>query len=335
MSLTLLDIFLFRTPKASLRHAARVLPWLLLLTTHAVYAAPSNPNPRPLVRPEISARAAVLLNPVSGQVLFAKNPHRRLPQASTTKVMTTLLALEHLDLNTKIPVSQGAANTEPSRIGLRPGEVMYVHDLLYGLMLKSGNDAAEVVAEAIGGSVAGFATLMNAKAQQLGAANTSFRNPHGLDADGHYSTAYDLVLIFRHAMENPVFAEIVRTRRASLRVESGDHSEHWRFVPVRNTNKLLTSYPGANGGKTGYTSKARRCYVGEVQRGPIRLIVSLLGSTRRWQDAKALLDYGFAYYGRGKPTAPPTNQHARAIEPLKLISAAPSAQLTENRHPVN
>ena len=334
MSLTLLAIF---TPKASLRRAARVLPWLLLLTTHAtvLYAAPSNPNPQPLARPEISARAAVLLNPVSGQILFAKDPHRRLPQASTTKVMTTLLALEYLDLNTKIPVSQGAADTEPSRIGLRAGEMMYVHDLLYGLMLKSGNDAAEVIAEAISGSVAGFARLMNAKAQQLGAVNTSFRNPHGLDAKGHYSTAYDLVLIFRHAMENPVFAEIVRTRRASLRVESGYRSEHWRFVPVRNTNRLLTSYPGANGGKTGYTSKARRCYVGEVQRGSTRLIVSLLGSTRRWQDAKALLDYGFAYYGRGRPSAPPANQHARVVEPLKLISAAPSARLTENQHPVN
>jgi len=248
--------------------------------------------------PDIAARAAVLMNPVTGEIIFAKAPHRRLPPASTTKVLTTLLALEHLNLNARVPVSPGAANTVPSRIGLRPGEKLYVQDLLYGVMLKSGNDAAEVVAEAVGGSVSGFARMMTAKARLLGAVNSNFKNPHGLPHSQHYSTAYDLALIFRQAMRDPVFAEIVRTRAASLRIEnSRESASGWRLKPVRNSNRLLASYWGARGGKTGYTRAARRCFVGEAQRGQQRLIVVVLGSPNKrtiWNDVRLLFDYGFA-----------------------------------------
>ncbi|MBK7541796.1 MAG: D-alanyl-D-alanine carboxypeptidase [Candidatus Competibacteraceae bacterium] len=171
--------------------------------------------------PEVAARAVVLMNANTGEILFAKEPHLRLPPASTTKVLTALVAMEHLDPNARVQASAQAASTVPSRIGLHAGEMASTHDLLYGLMLKSGNDAAETLAEAAGGSVYGFASLMNSKAWSLGARNSHFMNPHGLPDEDHYSTAYDLALIFRHAMNYPMFTDIVRTRSAVLRIDSG------------------------------------------------------------------------------------------------------------------
>ncbi|HCB14427.1 MAG TPA: hypothetical protein DEP36_12800 [Gammaproteobacteria bacterium] len=258
-----------------------------------------------LASPTIAARSAVLMNPATGEILFAKEPRLRLPPASTTKVLTALVALEHINVNTRIPVSRQAASAPPSRIGLRAGEVALAQDLLYGLMLKSGNDAAETLAEAAGGSVSGFAELMNLKAWQIGARDSHFTNPHGLPNDDHYTTAYDLSLIFRQAMNHPVFADIVRTRSAALRIESGQGLYgDWRMVPVLNHNQLLVSYEGTRGGKTGFTFKARRCFVGEVDRGGVRLIVAILNSPNSgtlWQDARTLLDYGFARYGLASP----------------------------------
>jgi D-alanyl-D-alanine carboxypeptidase len=249
------------------------------------------------------------MNPATGEVLFAKEPHLRLPPASTTKVLTALVALERLDPNARIWVSPQAASAPPSRIGLRTGEAALTQDLLYGLMLKSGNDAAETLAEAAGGSVAGFAELMNAKAWQIGARNSHFMNPHGLPNDDHYATAYDLALIFRQAMNHPMFADIVRTRNAALRIESGQGLYgDWRMVPVVNHNRLLGSYEGTLGGKTGFTLKARRCFVGEVDRGGVRLIVAILNSPHSgalWNDARKLLDYGFAHYGLASPPPEP------------------------------
>ena len=255
----------------------------------------------PIAPPDISARSAVLINSTSGQLLYARQPYERLPPASTTKVLTALVGLERLSLADKVLVSRSAASTAPCRIGLRAGEMVTAQDLLYGLLLKSGNDAAEVIAEAVSGSVAGFAHMMNARAWQLGARNSHFANPHGLPDDSHFSTAYDLAVIFRHAMRNPVFAEIVRTQTASLRVEAqADPEPKARLVPVHNTNRLLVSYNGADGGKTGFTVKAKRCFVGEATRSSVRLIVAVLGSPGKatlWQDVKGLLDYGFAQYG--------------------------------------
>ena len=264
------------------------------------YAAPA---------PSIAALSAVLMNPASGEVIYAKEPRLRLPPASTTKVLTALVALERLDLNARVPVSPQAASAPPSRIGLRPGEMAMTQDLLYGLMLKSGNDAAETLAEAAGGSVPGFAELMNVKAAQIGARESHFMNPHGLPNDDHYTTAYDLALIFRQAMLHPVFADIVRTRSADLRIESGRGGYgDWRMVPVQTHNRLLMSYDGTLGGKTGFTFKARRCFVGEVDRGGVRLIVAILNSPSSvtlWQDARKLLDYGFARYGLAPAPAVP------------------------------
>ena len=255
--------------------------------------------------PAIAARSAVLMNPTTGEILFAKEPRLRLPPASTTKVLTALVALERLDLNARVLVSPQAASAPPSRIGLRSGEAALTQDLLYGLMLKSGNDAAEALAEAAGGSTPGFSELMNARAWQIGARDSHFMNPHGLPNEDHYSTAYDLALIFRQAMQHPLFAEIVRTRSAALRIESGRGLYgDWRMIPVVSHNRLLASYEGARGGKTGFTLKARRCFVGEVDRGGVRLIVAILNSPNSgtlWEDARTLLDYGFARYGLAPP----------------------------------
>lgn len=263
--------------------------------------APAQMEGTPVSAPAVYARSAVLMNPTTGEILFAKEPHLRLPPASTTKVLTALVTLERLDLNARVPVSPQAASAPPSRIGLHAGEAALTQDLLYGLMLKSGNDAAETLAEAAGGSVPGFAELMNAKASQIGARDSHFMNPHGLPNEDHYSTAYDLALIFRQAMNHPMFADIVGTRSAALRIESGQGLYgDWRMVPVVSHNRLLASYEGARGGKTGFTLKARRCFVGEVNRGGVRLIVAILNSPNSgtlWQDARALLDYGFARYG--------------------------------------
>lgn len=250
--------------------------------------------------PSIAARSAVLMNATTGEILFAKDPHLQLPPASTTKVLTALLALERLDLNARLQASSQAASAVPSRIGLHAGEAASTQDLLYGLMLKSGNDAAETLAEAAGGSIYGFADMMNAKAWQIGARNSHFMNPHGLPNEQHYSTAYDLALIFRHAMNYPMFSDIVRTRSAMLRIESNQNPYNSRLVQVLNHNRLLVSYEGTRGGKTGFTIKARRCFVGEVDRGGNRLIVSILNSPSSktlWEDARILLDYGFARYG--------------------------------------
>jgi D-alanyl-D-alanine carboxypeptidase (penicillin-binding protein 5/6) len=293
-------------------------PRFFLLLAVALLALFSAPTPA-LPIPEITARAAVLMNADSGEILFAKQPHSQLPPASTTKVLTALIALERLNLQARISVSARAAAVEPSRIGLQPGEVLYVQDLLYGLLLKSGNDAAEVLAEAVGGSVAGFADLMNERAWQLGARRSRFQNPHGLPDEGHYSTAYDLALIFRQAMANPLFADIVRTRSAGLRIEAGvENNQHWRMVSVHNSNRLLVSYGGVQGGKTGYTRRAKNCFVGEASRGQVNLIVSALGSANRkalWEDVAAILDYGFARYRLTQPASPWVPRHTAAANP--------------------
>ncbi|MDQ2694429.1 MAG: D-alanyl-D-alanine carboxypeptidase [Pseudomonadota bacterium] len=292
------------------RRTVLLLIALAALPGHAAAAAP----------PEVSARSVLLINPDTGEILYAKEPHRRLPPASTTKVLTALIALQQLDLNVRLPVSPGAARTPPSRVGLYPGEWLSALDLLYGLMLKSGNDVAEVIAEAIGGSISRFAGLMNAEARRLGAWDSHFNNPHGLPDEGHYSTAHDLAVIFSTAMENPVFAEIVRTRYAALRIETPRDAD-WRLVPVSNSNRLLASYEGALGGKTGYTYKAKRCFVGEAQRANTRLIVAVLGSTQLWDDVEVLFDYGFSRYGLAPPPV------------SRVIKAAPEKRVRQVLRP--
>lgn len=238
--------------------------------------------------PRVEALAAIVMDSESGRVLYARNAAVRRSIASTTKIMTAIVALENGSLNHQITISKKAANTWGSDIGLKQGQIFTLEELLYGLMLKSGNDAAVAIAEHIGGSVEGFAAMMNRKARELGAADTAFVTPHGLDADGHYSTAYDMALITRYALDNPTFARIVSTDTIRIHTKV-----------LHNTNELLGNYPGTDGVKTGYTGKAGRCLVASATRDGMHLISVVLGcSTRskRAESSRLILDYAFKNY---------------------------------------
>ncbi|RQD76582.1 MAG: D-alanyl-D-alanine carboxypeptidase [Candidatus Syntrophonatronum acetioxidans] len=241
-----------------------------------------------LTEEEISARGAVLMDRSSRRVLFNKNHEERLPMASTTKIMTGLLALEEGDLRGRVVVSERAAGVEGSSIWLEKGEVKTLEELVFGLMLRSGNDAATVIAEYLAGSVEDFSVMMTDKAREKGALNTSFRNPHGLHDEEHFTTAYDLGLITCAALDLPEFREIIKTREK--RITWPGHQ--WdRFL--RNQNKLLDMYEGADGVKTGWTTPAGRCFVGSATRDSWQLVAVVLNAPAMWEDATTLLDYGF------------------------------------------
>lgn len=238
--------------------------------------------------PQIEAGAAIAMDAASSRVLFEKNAYSKRAIASTTKIMTAVVALENGNLKDTVTVSKRAAAIRGSTIKLRYNEKLSLRELMYGLLLKSGNDAAIAIAEHIGGSVEKFVDMMNEKAKDLNLKNTNFKTPHGLDADGHYSTAYELALIARYALKNPLFSQIVRTTSASITDRS-----------LNNTNEMLSMYPGADGVKTGYTGKAGRCLVTSATRGSWRVISVVLNcasKTKRTQSSKAVLDYVFTNY---------------------------------------
>ncbi|HXG50472.1 MAG TPA: D-alanyl-D-alanine carboxypeptidase [candidate division Zixibacteria bacterium] len=247
---------------------------------------------------DITARSFLLMDATSGRILLQKNPDLRLPPASTTKVLTAVVALESGRAQAdRFTVSKQATRVPASKLYLQPGQTISMEDLLYAVLLASANDASVVLAEGVAGSVEDFAELMNKKAHEIGARNTHFTNPHGLTAPDHYSTARDLALIFRYAMKNPTFRQIVQTKIGSVRsVAGGRKKRKNRLISVRNHNRLLWNFDGAIGGKTGYTHAAQRCFVGAVERNGVTLIVSLLGSRNLWGDAKGLLEYGFDHY---------------------------------------
>lgn len=240
--------------------------------------------------PSITADAAVLMDAGTGQVLYGKNLHQPRPIASTTKIMTALLALEGGDLKTVATVSQHAAAVGESSIHLEAGEKLSLEQLLYGALVRSGNDACVAIAEQIAGSEQNFVRLMNEKAFLLGAENTNFCNTNGLPAAEHKSTAYDLAVLARYAINNPVFNKIVCTRGIVL---SGPDA---RERHLSNTNQLLWSYEGADGIKTGTTNAAGQCLVASATRGERRLISVVLHSDNRYKDSISLLNYGFANY---------------------------------------
>ncbi|UKL13257.1 D-alanyl-D-alanine carboxypeptidase [Dissulfurimicrobium hydrothermale] len=242
--------------------------------------------------PYVSAKAAVVMDAESGEILYAKNPYLKLPPASTTKIVTTLVALDHLKLNDTAVADYIAAGVEPSKLGLHPGDRMTVKDLLYSVMLKSANDASVVVAERVAGSVKRFAEMMNEKAGELGAVDTHFSNPNGLPAPNHYTTAYDLAVMFDKAEENPIFAKITKTKFTSVKIVRP--SGRSKKLYIQNHNKLLWSFEGTEGGKTGYTREAMHCFAGMVKYGDRKLVVSMLGSKDNWEDVRRLLNYGFA-----------------------------------------
>ncbi|HWR60053.1 MAG TPA: D-alanyl-D-alanine carboxypeptidase family protein [Clostridia bacterium] len=241
---------------------------------------------------DTSARSAVIMDVNSGRVLYYKNMDEKLAMASTTKIMTTLVAIESGRLNETVTVSRKASITEGSSIYLRQGEKHTVNDLLYAIMLRSGNDAAVAVAEHIGGSVEGFAALMNRKAAEIGAVNTHFDNPHGLDSATHYTTAYDLALITAYALKNPIFAAVVSSKKKTI---EGPPDEGWDRNMV-NKNKMLWQFDGGDGVKTGFTKKAGRCLVSSATRNGMQLVCVVLNCGPMWEESSVLLEYGFGNY---------------------------------------
>ncbi len=239
------------------------------------------------------ARASILMEMDTGRVLYAQNAHEALPMASTTKVMTALVALENGDLNSVVTAGPNAFGVPGTSIYLELGEQLTLQQMLYGLMLASGNDAAVAIAEHIGGTVSDFCALMTARAEEIGCENTVFRTPHGLPAEGHHTTAYDLALITREAMRNPVFREIVSTQRMTLPWAGHDYDR-----VLTNKNRLLSSYPGAIGVKTGYTKAAGRCLVFAAEREGMTLIGAVLNGPDWFDEAAALLDRGFDHWQR-------------------------------------
>ena len=239
----------------------------------------------------ISAASAVVIDATNNRILYEHNAYEKRSMASTTKIMTALCALENGNLEDMVTVSTHAAAVEGSSIWLESGEKITLKSLLIGLLLSSGNDAATAIAEHISGSEEEFAKIMTEKAHAIGAIHTHFKNPHGLDEDGHYTTAYDLAIITSCAMKNPIFSEIVKTEKATI---------EWQNHPwgrtLTNHNKLLRIYDGCDGVKTGYTKKTGRCLVSSATRDGKQLIVVTLNAPDDWIDHVLLLNRCFEEY---------------------------------------
>lgn len=242
--------------------------------------------------PVLNSRIAVAYDRKTGNVIWGKNEFKKSAMASTTKIMTALLAIENCDLNEVIEVSSKAAGIGGSRLGLKKDDKINMNDLLYGLMLKSGNDAAVSIAETVGGSVEGFAELMNKKAKEIGLENTHFVTPHGLDDPEHYTTAYELAKLADYALKNDKFAKIVNTKNYTVTINGYPKA-------ISNTNELLGYLDGVNGVKTGFTNNAGRCLVTSVNRNNFEIItVVLQADTKKFRtsDSIKIIEYVYNNY---------------------------------------
>lgn len=236
---------------------------------------------------ENSAVSAIVINADTFSVIFSKNAETRMPMASTTKIMTALILAEQNTPQKTVSTTKEMVYVEGSSMGLKVGDTVTYEDLLYGIMLPSGNDAANTAALAISGSIKSFAELMNQKAKSFGLHNTNFVTPSGLDAENHFTTAYDLAVITAYALRNENFLKVASTKNKQVTI-SGNK------VALQNHNKLLKMYEGAIGVKTGYTKRSGRCLVSAAKRGNTTLIAVTLNDKNDWQDHIALLDYGFS-----------------------------------------
>lgn len=241
--------------------------------------------------PIVRGGAAILVEATSGTVLYARNEHQRRAPASTTKMLTALVVLEKASPHEIVQVSRKAATTPGSSLGLRMGDKIRLGELLRGVLVCSGNDGSVALAEHVAGSETAFTEMMNAKAKELGALHTNFQNAHGLRAPSHYTTAFDLSLIARYAMNRPLFADFVSTREGKMRMESDPSLRY-----IRNTNRLLWSFEGADGIKTGTTNEAGYCLVASATRENRRFIAVVLNSPDRWGDCARMLEYGFSQF---------------------------------------
>lgn len=248
-----------------------------------------NSSKNEIKSPDTNSRACVVIDRNTNTILYGKNEKQKRKMASTTKIMTATVIIENFNLNDTIEVSKKAAGTGGSRLGLKSGDKITINDLLYGLMLRSGNDAAVALAEYAGGSIKGFAELMNKKASELGLTNTHFETPHGLDSDEHYTTAYELAILSNYALNNPTFAQIVGTKNYTITINGYPKQ-------LNNTNELLGNLNGVYGVKTGFTNGANRCLVTACKRNDIDIICVVLGADTknfRTLDSIKLINYVF------------------------------------------
>lgn len=242
--------------------------------------------------PKINSRYAIVLDRNSKAIIYGKNETTKTKMASTTKIMTAIVVIENTNLSDVIEISSKAAGTGGSRLKIKKGDKITVNDLLYGLMLKSGNDAAVALAEYVGGSIEGFAVLMNNKAKELGLENTNFVTPHGLDSEEHYTTPYELALLADYALKNEVFANIVKTKTCSITINGYSRT-------ISNTNELLGNLNGVYGVKTGFTNGAGRCLVTSIKRDDLDVICVVLGADTkkiRTVDSVKLIEYTFSNF---------------------------------------
>ena len=242
---------------------------------------------------KIEAQGAILIDYKTGRILYGKNENEPLAMASTTKIMTAILAIENGNLEDIVKVSKNATKAPPVKMYLKENEEIKLKDLLYALMLQSSNDAAVAIAEHIESDVDTFCNMMTEKAKEIGAKDTIFRTPNGLDSLDHHSTAYDMAIITRYALNNQQFKDIITTKQVSFKTNISSYD-------IINKNNLLSEFEGANGVKTGYTGKAGHCFVGSATQNDMTLISVVLasgwgekGKQQKWIDSKTLLNYGF------------------------------------------
>ncbi len=276
----------------------------------------------------ISAKAAVVIDGFTGEVLYSQNCDTRLPMASTTKIMTALLLCElGGDLSREIVTTREMVTVEGSSMGLQVGDTVSYHDLLYGMMLSSGNDAANTTAIAIGGSVSGFVELMNKRAQEMGLVNTHFVTPSGLDAQEHYTTAYELALIAKEALKNENFAKAAASKTARLCYGNPPYNR-----TLTNHNKLLKMYDDIIGVKTGFTKKSGRCLVSAAKKDGKFVIAVTLNDGNDWQDHRTLLDLGLSLINAKVFSPQNSNVNICATNGEKINISIPSAtiNITEN-----
>ena len=268
----------------------------------------------------VSAECAVVMNVHTGEVIFAKNEHQKQSMASTTKIMTSLLAIESGELQSEIVVSEHMLGVEGTSMGLLAGDSVSLDELVYGMMLSSGNDAAEVAAIHIGGNIENFSILMNQKAQQIGMLNTNFVTPSGLDDENHYSTAYDMALLGSYAVKNPKFASVCSLKKATVSYGNPPY-----LRTLYNHNKLLDYYDFALGIKTGFTKKSGRCLVSYAVKDNAELIAVTLNAPDDWNDHIRMFDYAFGTLVSGNCT-PDIHKNIKVVGGKKdsvSISAEP------------
>ena len=242
--------------------------------------------------PKINSRSAVVIDRKSKNIIYGKNENVKKAMASTTKIMTAMVVIQNTNLNNIVEISKKAAGTGGSRLGLKAGDKVTVKDLLYGLLLRSGNDCAVALAEYVAGSVQEFSNLMNQNAQMLGLNNTHFVTPHGLDEEEHYTTAYELAILADYALNNELFAQIVNKKSYTININKNSKT-------LNNTNELLGNLNGVYGVKTGFTNGAGRCLVTSIKRGNLDVICVVLGADTkkdRTRDSAKLIEYTFNKY---------------------------------------